>query len=55
MRRNGEDGGQCGTTGAAGMAQEAGVKKLGLVHMGPGLTQQTPYQRARSKMERVYQ
>ena len=55
MRRNGEDGGQCGTTGAAEMAQEAGVKKLVLVHMGPGLAEQTPYQQARSEMERIYQ
>ena len=55
MRCNGEDGGQCGTTGAAGMAQEAGVKKLVLVHMGPGLAQHTPYQHTRSEMERIYQ
>ena len=55
MRRNGEDGGQCGTTGAAGMAQEAGVKKLVLVHMGPGLAGQVPYEHARSEMGRIYQ
>ena len=55
MKRNGEDSGQCGTTGAAGMAQEAGVKKLVLVHMGPGLAEQTPYQHARSEMESIYQ
>ncbi len=30
-----EDGGMCGTTGAAGMAQQAGVKKLVLNHIGP--------------------
>ena len=55
MRRSGEDIGQCGTTGAASMAQEAGVKKLVLVHMGPGLAQQTPYQRASSEMASIYQ
>ena len=55
MRRNGEDAGQCGTTGAAGIAQEAGVNKLVLVHMGPGLAQQTPYQHALSEMKQIYQ
>jgi ribonuclease Z len=35
MDTNGEAPGQCGTTGAARMAQEAGVKKLVLTHMGP--------------------
>ena len=30
MRRSGEDVGQCGTTGAAEMAQEAGRQKAGL-------------------------
>ena len=38
MNENKEDGGQCGTTGAAEMAQEAGVKKLVLVHTGPNLS-----------------
>ena len=38
MKENKEDGGQCGTTGAAEMAQEAGVKKLVLVHTGPNLS-----------------
>ena len=38
MRNNKEDTGQCGTTGAAKMAQEAGVKKLVLVHTGPNLS-----------------
>jgi ribonuclease Z len=40
MRNNKEDTGQCGTTGAAKMAQEAGVKKLVLVHTGPNLSLQ---------------
>ena len=55
MRRSGEDVGQCGTTGAAKMAQEAGVKKLVLVHIGPALAAQTPFEDANSEMERIYQ
>ena len=55
MERTGEIGGQCGTTGAAEMAQEAGVKKLVLVHMGPGLAEQAPYQRVLRDMKRIYQ
>ena len=35
MQENGEAEGQCGTTGAARMAQEAGVKRLAVVHIGP--------------------
>ena len=38
MDENGEHVGQCGTTGAARMARDAGVKRLVLVHMGPGLS-----------------
>ena len=37
MDENGEAAGQCGTLGAAKMAQKAGVKKLVLVHIGPRL------------------
>ncbi len=37
MDASGESSGQCGTRGAAQMAQEAGVKKLILVHTGPNL------------------
>lgn len=37
MNANGEALKQCGTTGAALMAQAAGVKKLVLVHVGPNL------------------
>ena len=55
MRSSGEDAGQCGTTGAAEMAQEAGVKKLVLVHMGPALSAQAPYEDAGSEMARIYQ
>lgn len=39
MDDNGENQGQCGTDGAALMAQESGVKKLVLVHTGPHLSQ----------------
>ena len=38
MDQNGEAAFQCGTTGAARMAQEAGVKKLVLVHVGSNLS-----------------
>lgn len=37
MAVDGESSGQCGTTGAAAMAAQAGVEKLVLVHRGPGL------------------
>ena len=45
MDENGEDVGQCGTTGAARMAQEAGVKKLVLSHMGPHLSSHGPLEK----------
>ena len=38
MEKMGESVGQCGTTAAAQLAQEAGVKKLALVHIGPNLS-----------------
>ncbi len=38
MDDDGEGSGQCGTAGAARMAQAAGVKKLVLVHIGPNLS-----------------
>ena len=37
MEESGEAPFQCGTTGAARLAQEAGVKRLVLVHVGPHL------------------
>ena len=46
MDANGEFNGQCGTTGAARMAQEAGVKKLVLVHVGPHSPATAPWNRA---------
>ena len=39
MEQNQEVRGVCGTAGAAKMAQEAGVKKLVLVHVGPNLAE----------------
>ena len=55
MVESGENTGQCGTTGAAEMAQEAGVKKLVLVHMGPGLSAREPFEDVHSSMQRIYQ
>ena len=55
MSESGEATGQCGTTGAAQMAQEAGVKKLVLVHMGRGLSAQEPFYNANLAMQRIYQ
>ena len=37
------------------MAQEAGVRKLVLVRMGPSLSSQTQYEHAYSEMQRIYQ
>ena len=39
MEQMGEAVGQCGTTAAAQLAQEAGVKNLALVHIGPNLSE----------------
>ena len=38
MEEMGENVSQCGTTAAAKLAQDAGVKKLALVHIGPNLS-----------------
>ncbi len=54
MEQNGESQGQCGTTGAANMAQEAGVKKLVLVHVGPHLSQGEPMRKGIEDIRRVY-
>ena len=55
MNNTGESTGQCGTTGAAEMAQAAGVKKLVLVHMGPSLSAQEPFYNVNLGMQRIYQ
>ena len=54
MDSNGEAGGQCGTTGAAQMAQAAGVKKLVLVHIGPHLSGHGPMEKGVGDVSRIY-
>ena len=54
MEQAGESGGQCGTTGAAQMAQEAGVKKLVLVHVGPHLSGHGPMEKGIGDIRRIY-
>ncbi|MBI3028770.1 MAG: MBL fold metallo-hydrolase [Candidatus Rokubacteria bacterium] len=54
MQANGEAPGQCGTTGAAQMAQEAGVKKLVLVHIGPHLSTHGPMEKGIGDVRRLY-
>jgi ribonuclease Z len=47
MDANGESPGQCGTTGAARIAQEAKVRRLVLTHLGPHVTQRAGLEQAR--------
>ena len=47
-------GSMCGTRGAAEMAQEAGVKRLVLVHTGPGLCQPGAMEKGIGDIKRVY-
>jgi len=54
MQQNGEFQGQCGTIGAGEMAQEAGVKKLVLVHVGPHLSGDEPMRKGLEDIRRVY-
>ncbi len=54
MEANGEAHRQCGTTGAARMAQEAGVKKLVLVHIGPNLTGHGPMEKGLGDIRSIY-
>ena len=54
MQENGEAEGQCGTTGAARMAQEAGVKRLAVVHIGPHLARHGPMEKGIGDMRAVY-
>ena len=54
MDANGEAISQCGTTGAATMAQEAGVKKLVLVHIGPHLAGHGPMESGIGDIRRIY-
>lgn len=50
----GETEGTCGTHGAARMAQEAGVKKLVLVHIGVELAPHGPMEKAIGDVKRLY-
>jgi len=54
MEANGEAPRQCGTTGAARMAQEAGVKKLVLVHIGPHLAGHGPMEKGIGDIKSIY-
>jgi ribonuclease Z len=54
MEAMGEAAGQCGTTGAARMAQEAGVKRLVLVHIGPHLGSHGPMEKGIGDVRRIY-
>ena len=53
MEQNGELG-ICGTVDAAEMAQEAGVKKLVLVHVGPELAKHGDMEKGIGDVRRVY-
>ncbi len=44
----------CGTRGAAEMAQEAGVKRLVLVHTGPSLCEHGAMEKAIGDVKKVY-
>ena len=55
MSDMGEISGQCGTTGAAEMAQEAGVKRLVLVHTGPHLSSHGPMEKGIGDVRSLYQ
>jgi len=54
MQTLGEAPGQCGTTGAARMAQEAGVKQLVLVHIGPHLAAHGPMEQGIGDVRKIY-
>ena len=55
MDESGEAGGQCGTEGAAKMAQRAGAKKLVLVHIGPHLSQDKVKTRSANELSKIYE
>jgi ribonuclease Z len=54
MEANGEAHRQCGTTGAAQMAQDAGAKKLVLVHIGPNLAGHGPMEKGLGDIRSIY-
>jgi ribonuclease BN (tRNA processing enzyme) len=55
MAALGESAGTCGTHGAARMAQEAGVRRLVLVHIGPYLARHGPMERGIGDVRRIYE
>ena len=55
MEENGEAPFQCGTTAAARMAQQAGVKRLVLVHVGPHLSGHGPMEKGIGDVKRIYE
>ena len=54
MKEMGENHGQCGTTGAAQLAQDAGVKKLVLSHIGPQLSKHPYMEKGIGDVKRIY-
>jgi len=54
MEESGEAPSSCGTTGAAQMAKEAGVKKLVLVHVGPNLSQHGAMEKGIGDVKNIY-
>ncbi|MGD9892696.1 MAG: MBL fold metallo-hydrolase [Dehalococcoidia bacterium] len=54
MTETGEAGGQCGTTGAAHLARDAGVKKLVLVHMGPHVSSHGPLEKGLGDIAAIF-
>jgi ribonuclease Z len=55
MAALGESAGTCGTHGAARMAQEAGVRRLVLVHIGPYLARHGPMEKGIGDVRRIYE
>lgn len=54
IEKEGTHLGQCGTVAAGRMAEEAGVKKLVLVHMGPLLARHGPLEKGIGDIREVY-
>ena len=54
MEQRREVSGICGTTDAARLAQEAGVKKLVLVHIGPELGRHGDMEKGIGDIKRIY-
>ena len=54
MDANGEHVGQCGTTGAAEMACEAGGGKLVLSHMGPHVSSHGPLEKGIGDVRAIF-